>query len=409
MSEAEKANQESDVFLQQVRLKNYKSIIDAEIGFKPGLNIIIGNNGSGKTNFLNYLSDILDIEWDIKPELDAEFTLVKNNNSYKFVVNKRRDIEKLPDKSLGEILNKKNKVSFQVFINDDLQSESEVLSEGFYKKIDNSLDYTLKFIHHGIPSKQAIVENPVRLIFSSNSLDSSDVKSKTKFIESVIAKLAYPVFFYEQAFNISKITTIIEQLNVFFNNVKEALNIFTDINNLRISPNLNLYFNKDRNEIDLHNLFFEFFLNNSWMPYSSLSDGSKRLFYIISEVVSISEKDVLTSVHSSKSLNELVISDNIILLEEPELGIHPHQLHKLMLFIKEQSKEKQIILTTHSPQVLNILNADELDRIIICNYDKEKGTQLRHLTEKETHKAKLYMQEDFLSDYWIYSDLEPIN
>ncbi len=52
MSEAEKANQESDVFLKQVRLKNYKSIIDAEIDFKPGLNIIIGNNGSGKTNFL---------------------------------------------------------------------------------------------------------------------------------------------------------------------------------------------------------------------------------------------------------------------------------------------------------------------------------------------------------------------
>jgi len=97
----------------------------------------------------------------------------------------------------------------------------------------------------------------------------------------------------------------------------------------------------------------------------------------------------------------------IILLEEPELGIHPHQLHQLMQFIKEQSREKQIILTTHSPQVLDVLEPDELDRVIICHYDSKKGTQLRHLTEKEINKAKKYMKDDFLSDYWRFSNLEP--
>jgi predicted ATP-dependent endonuclease of OLD family len=42
---------------------------------------------------------------------------------------------------------------------------------------------------------------------------------------------------------------------------------------------------------------------------------------------------------------------NLFMLEEPELGIHPHQLQLLMNYIKAQAKEKQIILTTHSPQV----------------------------------------------------------
>jgi len=408
MSKAKKENQESDVFLKQVRLKNYKSIIDAEIEFKHGLNIIIGNNGSGKTNFLNYMQDVLDIEWGIKPELKAEFTLVKKDNSYKFIVDKKRDIEIAHSKSLDEILNKK-KISFKVFINDDLQDESEVHSEDFYSKIDNSLDYNLKFINYGVPREQDIVEKPVRLIFSSSSLDSSDVKIRTKFIESLIAKLAYPVFFYKQAFGISKLKTVVEELNVFFDNVREALKIYTDIDDLRISPNFNLYFNKDRNEINMHNLFLEFFLNGNWVPYSSLSDGSKRLFYIISEIISDSEKEVLIRSHNLKDLNESTSPAEIILLEEPELGIHPHQLHKLMLFIKEQSRKKQIILTTHSPQVLNILGPDELDSIILCSYDQQKGTQLNHLTERQVSKGQNYMQDEgFLSDYWIYSDLEPV-
>jgi predicted ATP-dependent endonuclease of OLD family len=99
---------------------------------------------------------------------------------------------------------------------------------------------------------------------------------------------------------------------------------------------------------------------------------------------------------------------NIVLLEEPELGIHPHQLHQLMQFIKEQSKEKQIILTTHSPQVLDAIEPDELDRIIICHSEPKNGTQLNHLTDEQIKKAKKYMtSEAFLSDYWRFSDLEP--
>ena len=42
-------------YISKVHLKGYKSIKDLEIDFKPGLNIIIGPNGSGKTNFLEGL------------------------------------------------------------------------------------------------------------------------------------------------------------------------------------------------------------------------------------------------------------------------------------------------------------------------------------------------------------------
>jgi predicted ATP-dependent endonuclease of OLD family len=77
-----------------------------------------------------------------------------------------------------------------------------------------------------------------------------------------------------------------------------------------------------------------------------------------------------------------------------------------MTFLKEQSKEKQIILTTHSPQVLDILNKDELDRIIIADFDPEKGSTFRHLDDKEIANAQNFMSDMYLSDYWRFSDLE---
>ena len=100
--------------------------------------------------------------------------------------------------------------------------------------------------------------------------------------------------------------------------------------------------------------------------------------------------------------------DKIILLEEPELGIHPHQLYKLLDLIREVSEKHQIILTTHSPQVLDMLRADELDRILICELkDPKKGTQFRRLTKKEQKEAHAYVSKvGFLSDYWLHSDLE---
>ncbi|RYY06952.1 MAG: hypothetical protein EOP43_04700 [Sphingobacteriaceae bacterium] len=389
MSEAEKANQESDVFLQQARLKNYKSIIDAEIDFKPGLNIIIGNNGSGKTNFLNYLYDVVDMNWDKKSELSAEFVLVKKSQLYKVVVSKSSAIEINYAENIDYVISNQKKSNVKVFKNDILKEELKITGSDFNFNIGNSVDYYTKILQYGIPKEQSITEKPAKLTVSSTGIVNSDINleiNQPEFVESILNKIVFSTVPYKYKFDRSKIKIIIEELNEFFYDIAEELKIFTEINGLRISPNFNTYVNEHKDLYDVHNLYIEFFINNSWIPFSNLSDGNKRLFYIVSEVMAYNQLGLFSLLFN----NELQ-PKQIILLEEPELGIHPHQLHKLMLFIKEQSKEKQIILTTHSPQVLNILDADELDRIIICNYDKEKGTQLRHLTEKETQKAKLYM------------------
>jgi predicted ATP-dependent endonuclease of OLD family len=131
------------------------------------------------------------------------------------------------------------------------------------------------------------------------------------------------------------------------------------------------------------------------------------LFYIISEVCYDDFDSTIKSSNLGFTIKEAAFANRIILIEEPELGIHPHQFDKLLNILREESETKQIIITSHSPQVLNKLDSSELDRIIIAyTTNDKKGTQLRHLNRDELIKAKQYIEDDFLSDYWLHSDLE---
>ena len=48
-------------YLKRVHLRNVPPLRDVKADFKPGLNIIIGKNGSGKTNFMRLVSELTDL------------------------------------------------------------------------------------------------------------------------------------------------------------------------------------------------------------------------------------------------------------------------------------------------------------------------------------------------------------
>jgi predicted ATP-dependent endonuclease of OLD family len=80
----------------------------------------------------------------------------------------------------------------------------------------------------------------------------------------------------------------------------------------------------------------------------------------------------------------------------------------LLDLIRHVSRKHQVILTTHSPQVLDMLYPEELDRIIICELkDPKKGTQFKPLTKAKIARAKRFMREvGHLSDYWLHAGME---
>ena len=55
--------QEQPAQITFVHLKGYKSIRDLSVDLKQGLNIIIGANGSGKTNFMEFLNAAYELNY----------------------------------------------------------------------------------------------------------------------------------------------------------------------------------------------------------------------------------------------------------------------------------------------------------------------------------------------------------
>lgn len=396
---------ENNHYLKNVKFSGYKSIIDVDVCFEDGLNIIIGKNAAGKTNFLKFLSEVLDFSYDNLINFSSILTFRGNE---KLIIKSKREITE--DNSEFTKRVSQSEVDTEVVLGDDIIEIEDLHKRGLdalFKKNDISISTT--FVKHGIPENYYLVDAsfsfkidktgfPVDLI--SKVLDSNT----PYFIKNLLAKFIFShIGGNRDELDVELIKNRIIDDFKEVEKIKELLIKFSPIEDIRFNKNVNIFLDEDAEGYTVNNLFIEFQIQGSWHPFENLSDGTKRLFYIISEI------GFPGKLHFNGGGFGFNDDENkrIILIEEPELGVHPHQLMRLMEFLKIESQKKQIIVTSHSPIILDVLEENELNRIIIAFSDsKKEGTKLRHLSEPEKSKAKSYLESDFLSDYWKYSDLE---
>lgn len=368
-------------YISHVHLKGYKSIIDTEVELHPGLNIIIGPNGSGKTNFLEFLDRVTNIKFDELPKgiaggLKFYFKNEDNKHTYNFekqitVYNENGNIkERLKDKLTNKYLLGKEdevKMRFNVFpllhaLTKWDEIKSILITFELPVEISN-LSKTISYL-----GQEMEIEGIEGITVY---LESNFTPKVSNGVQKILKNILLPKIQREQGVKV--------ELQKSLDEVKYNLEKFTPVSSLRIMPLPEL--KRDEGTYRFNYLNFEFYVGKKWLSWNQLSDGTKRLFYIISEV----------------TLNE-----GMCLIEEPEIGIHPDQYRKILNFLKEQSEHKQIIITTHAPKTLDILDDDELNRIILTRYDKELGTKMRHLSKEEQQHAVKFMEEEsfFLSDFW---------
>ncbi len=366
-------------FLKNVQLSGYKSIKNVDIDFENGLNIIIGKNAAGKTNFLSFLDVIIKKTQKIYFDYYSKLLFFGKDE---YLIEKESKFQK------------ENNLDANFFVNEIIKKNKKKIERTQLK-----LFYHSTLIKHGVPENYLFVDKSFSFELSNGEIDSNLVElvinqGFPKFTSNLFYSVIYNFTIKKLKVNLKNIKDTIQLISEKINLLKIDLQKYSNINDIRLNKSYSIIKNEFNNYYLINNLSLEFKIENSWLPFSDLSDGTKRLFYIISEV----------AIHTDINENQL----RIILLEEPELGIHPHQLHGLMQFLKEQAEGKQIIISTHSPQVLNILGKKELNKIIIATSEGKKGTVLKHLSEEQKNKAKSYMDDDalFLSDYWMYSDLE---
>jgi hypothetical protein len=111
-----------------------------------------------------------------------------------------------------------------------------------------------------------------------------------------------------------------------------------------------------------------------------LSDGTLRVLSILIEIIASSP-------------------NTTTIIEEPETQIHPGMLAKLLNEIETYSFGENLILSTHSPQVVSWTRPE---KIILVHRDNGR-TFVRKLGDDQIHNVIEYLSEEGDLGEWIYS------
>jgi AAA15 family ATPase/GTPase len=369
-------------YIGRCQLSGYKSIKNVSCEFNKGLNIIIGNNGSGKTNLLEFIYKVLKSDSTGLDVFSADLQIINKQEIFEWSVSgvvveeKAHRINRPPQIFIFDSGAERNE--YVEFVRFNLPGEIPVLATEYNPKY--SVTEKRLLVNGGRANMPFVIGYWLPVFFSSEPF--TGIKTSDELNDDFIFR------------------TLTDKFDNTFADIKRVLSIYTPIEGVRLSNAIRVT-RIDATTLEIRNIVFEYKVNNQWFTWNALSDGTKRLIFTILSIYGL----IIDA--SQSGTDKEIVELPITFIEEPELGIHPHQLHLLITLLKERAKKQQIIITTHSPQVLDVLGIDELDQILIAEIDSENGTTMRKLTERETEKAKIYLQDEgMLSDYWRFSDFQ---
>ncbi|WMT44400.1 MAG: AAA family ATPase [Cuniculiplasma divulgatum] len=122
------------------------------------------------------------------------------------------------------------------------------------------------------------------------------------------------------------------------------------------------------NQVDKSVIFkmLETYNSKTYIPAPIISDGTI-------EIVSI----IYSLFFERKEL---------IVIEEPERNIHPRLISNLMSLVKEASQKKQIIITTHSPEMIKYV---DLENLYVIDRDQYGASKISRASNNDEIKAFL--------------------
>ena len=113
-----------------------------------------------------------------------------------------------------------------------------------------------------------------------------------------------------------------------------------------------------------------------------LSDGTLRILSILVELINLNPSTT-------------------IIIEEPETQIHPGMLARLLNEIEAYTFGRNLILSTHSPQVVAWTSPENINLV----HRKDGQTFVRKLDEDEIHNVIEYISDEGDLGEWIYSGI----
>lgn len=86
---------------------------------------------------------------------------------------------------------------------------------------------------------------------------------------------------------------------------------------------------------------------------------------------------------------------NVIIIDEPELGLHPQSIYKLAALIKSASAKTQIIISTQSVNLVDCFDPENI--VAVDRSEEEKQSVFKRL---ESESLKTWLEDYTLGDLW---------
>ena len=316
--------------IEKVHIKNIKGIKDLELSFKKDdkildLIVLAGVNGSGKTTILESIKDFF------------------NNKNINYEEPKKSNVdldiffEKFEKKNIEEAEKSSNNYK------QPLWNFFNALQSYQYEKYNNNGLYQ-NLIAKRFENPPKIIYVPAENKFEEIQTYSTTLSKEYKFINIVNSNVIRDIPSYI-ATRRNYLATIEEDLTMkeITNKVVNEINSIFDIFELDVKLK---GFSKDEKTMPI-------FENSAGEEFdiNDLSSGEKQLFL------------------RTLSIKMLEPKNSIILIDEPELSLHPKWQQRIIEVYKKIGENNQIIVATHSPHILGSVSSEN----IFILYREENG------------------------------------
>lgn len=342
--------------ITQIELSNFRCFPEKKFTFDSSVNLIIGNNTSGKTSILEALS------------VSMGAFLLGIPASYAGVTRKAH-IRNLDDSDIHRYFSQGKEVIQTEFAND-----VSVKAKGFISasKAEVSWERTLK----GLGSRpnnancKKIQETASKLYESSNKDTGSTLpilmhygtgrlwagqNTKIKHLANTNTALGYYYGLKPDAQN-KLLMPWIQKMYEISRDRDETLSILKCVYNTIIEfiPGCTrCYFSREHDELTLA-------FDDKEYPFSILSDGQRNIITLVGDIA-------MRCAHLNQHLGINAASETpgIVLVDEIDANIHPTWQKNLIPQIKKHFTNIQFVFTTHSPYIIQsikegkIINLDE--------------------------------------------------
>lgn len=405
--------------IDEYELSGYKNIESAKLTFN-NMNVIIGPNNSGKSNFIQSISFLNVIINSSADELSDQFKKGFWNTHFGDIVPK----DPLMDKSSTKL---EGAITFRLKLTNSTtnrQTEYHLVIGWKYKDFRVSYQITKESLtvkEIGIPGKATSIfdRNKDAVKYGAGFTKTSVLElipesisvvriiklianeKHEEYMDAVLslnAVIKSPIFYFSNiellkpnekdrihefngrtvAYDLEDEIMSIEENNVnweIFKSVTANILNLSEVEIIRV-PN----FISSQKEPELK--FFRFHHLGISKAIDMLSDGSILILAIITKILT-SEND-------------------IIIIEEPENSTHPKALIDLFAFFKSYSIDKQFIISTHS---IAILNKSKIDDVITSCVNENGKSQFFNISSRKDLKTRLKQGHIHFSDELFFGDL----